>query len=180
MARKEHRIDIQVTEAQIELATKADSGHCMIADAIKEALPDAVAVSVDLQTIRFSDRKLGLRYVYFTPGFAQQQLLRFDQGVPLQPWVLRLPSRPAQVLKIVSRQGEKNTARRPLTPGPKKLLKDAVPVVKGGFAPDMGLLAHSSYAGPANHKGQRRIFGIKAARGFNPTEPPPQIVPSSG
>ena len=37
-------------------------------------------VSVDMATIRASDRKAGVRYVYLTPPAAQHLLLSFDQG----------------------------------------------------------------------------------------------------
>jgi hypothetical protein len=51
----------------------------MLAEAVKEAYPDATRVAVDLQTIRFSDNR-GRRYTYLTPRLAQVALVKFDQG----------------------------------------------------------------------------------------------------
>jgi hypothetical protein len=84
------RIKIQVTKEIIANACKADSARCMIADALKVAYPDAQAVIVDLQLIRFSDPKSGRRYEYLTPQRCQVGLVDFDQGIPPEPFEFRL------------------------------------------------------------------------------------------
>ncbi|HKE51285.1 MAG TPA: hypothetical protein VKE25_07225 [Actinomycetes bacterium] len=73
-------LNIDITPEQYDRAVKSDSGACLIADAIKAQHPHLSSVSVDMATIRVSDRKRGLRFVYLTPPEAQHVLLSFDQG----------------------------------------------------------------------------------------------------
>jgi len=88
------RIAVNVTEELIDAAIPLDSSHCMIADAIKAAVPEARSVIVDLAAIRWTNSKEGKRYIYFTPGSVQDVLLQFDNGVKPQPFrfVLRAPA----------------------------------------------------------------------------------------
>jgi hypothetical protein len=80
------KIVIEVTPDLLERATKRDSQHCMIAEAIKRKDPQRYTqVYVDLQTIRWSDRKTGKRYTALTPTVAAQLLVDFDQGKALEP-----------------------------------------------------------------------------------------------
>jgi hypothetical protein len=90
------RVDVNVTEPLIDAAIPLDSSHCMIADAIKAALPHARSVVVDLATIRWTDNRVGKRYVYFTPGSVQDVLLQFDNGVKPRPFRFTLRT-PAQI-----------------------------------------------------------------------------------
>ena len=90
------RIDITVTEALIDAAIPLDSSHCMIADAIRATLPHARSIMVDLAAIRWSDPRVGKRYIYFTPGSVQDALLQFDYGVKPKPFRFTLRA-PAQV-----------------------------------------------------------------------------------
>jgi hypothetical protein len=71
---------LTITADQYDRAIQSDSGACLIADAIKQQYPNLSSVSVDMATIRVSDRKRGLRFVYLTPPEAQHVLLSFDQG----------------------------------------------------------------------------------------------------
>ncbi len=92
------KIVIEVTPDLVERATKRDSQHCMIAEAIKRKDPQRYTqVYVDLQTIRWSDRKTGKRYTALTPTVAAQLLVDFDQGKPLHPVAFA-----AKVIKISS------------------------------------------------------------------------------
>jgi len=87
---RSRRVDVEVTGDIIALSTQADSSHCMIADAVRKAVPGATGVSVDLQTIRFSDPVKRMRYVYLTPRIAQVALVDFDNGEEPQPFRFRL------------------------------------------------------------------------------------------
>lgn len=86
-------IKIHIDQHHIDNAEKRNSHRCMIADAIREALPGAKFISVDLQSIRFSifdetryrEEGVGIRYFYFTPTLAQVALLKFDQGKKVRP-----------------------------------------------------------------------------------------------
>jgi hypothetical protein len=86
------RVRIQVTEQNIKDACKADSRHCMIADAIAAKLPDVRNISVDMMTIRWSDPATGWRYIYLTPKPAQFALVDFDMGLEVQPFTFQLRS----------------------------------------------------------------------------------------
>ena len=80
------RVKLVITEELIAAAVPRDSNHCMIADALKVARPDAKAVSVDLATIRFTDPEKGLRYTYMTPRIAQVCLVNFDREIKPVPF----------------------------------------------------------------------------------------------
>lgn len=79
------KVVLAITEEIIGDAVERDSSHCLWAEAVKAAYPDAKNVSVDLQTIRFSDLEKGLRYTYLTPRVAQVALVNFDQGMKPAP-----------------------------------------------------------------------------------------------
>jgi hypothetical protein len=92
------RVTITVTRDIIEDAVVRDSSHCMIAQAVRLAVPAAKSISVDLQTIRWSDAELGLRYTYLTPRVAQVALINFDQG--RSPKELSFQLRQGQVTRM--------------------------------------------------------------------------------
>lgn len=81
---------INVTEDIIATACRKDSSKCMIADSIKASMQGVTHVSVDLQTIRWTDGERGLRYVYLTPRPAQIALIDFDEGTNPAPFEFRL------------------------------------------------------------------------------------------
>jgi hypothetical protein len=83
-------VPVKITEELIAQAEEKNSKHCMIADAIRAAIPHAKAVSVDLATIRFTDPEKGQRYLYLTPPSVQAALINFDQGVHTKPFEFRL------------------------------------------------------------------------------------------
>lgn len=99
---------IEVTEADIEAAVPKDSGHCAIADAIGRQLPGVTNVTVDLQSIRWTDREAGERYTYLTPRVAQALLLDFDNGDRdyCQPMTFRL-DKPVHTAPIKSSSAPK-------------------------------------------------------------------------
>lgn len=90
-------ITVNVTQPIIDRSERRDSDHCMIADAIRAALPDAKAVSVDLMTIRFTDPVKRQRYVYLCPRSVQLALIHFDQGDHAGPFNFQL-KKPVQVV----------------------------------------------------------------------------------
>jgi hypothetical protein len=153
------QIVLNVTQEDIDKAKPKDSSHCMIADALKRAVPTASRVSVDLATVRYSDAKNGKRYIFLTPQLAQQRLLWFDQADPhLKPFKVRL-SRPVQIVKTkeARRTGRKVQG---VPEGRAKLVKTggggAVPEKRGGTAPPLGALARGSGAAAANAAAARR------------------------
>jgi hypothetical protein len=83
-------IKITVTRDHIDRAIKGNSHRCMIADAIRAAIPKARFILVDLQTIRWSDLNSDEREFYLTPAVAQQAIVAFDQGEKVDPFSFTL------------------------------------------------------------------------------------------
>lgn len=173
------RFEIHVSQAEIDTAIPANSGHCMIADAVKHCFVDKykripVAISVDLQTIRFTDPRPGLRFIFLTPVVAQRALLQFDQGIKPTPFRFRLSSNGAQVIPT------KRQPRKGQTPAQQAAQKKASS--KGAAAKKRQaklrrgkvVIGHQSGGNhatkvggkappPAVLSGNRRQFGIRAA-----------------
>jgi hypothetical protein len=100
------KAEIAVQQKHIDHAMERNSSHCAIADAIKDAVPHARFISVDLQTIRWTDPNKGVRYCFLTPAVAQQDvIIPFDQGErdKCKPVTFRM--KPA----FVTRTGKKRT-----------------------------------------------------------------------
>jgi hypothetical protein len=72
------RLRVVVTEENIRESVRANSSHCIIAQALKAALPDARHVACDLQTCRLTQGNT--RYTFLTPAVAQAIVINFDQG----------------------------------------------------------------------------------------------------
>jgi hypothetical protein len=105
---------IIIESEQIALAVIKNSHRCMIAEAIRRQVSHATHIIVDLQSIRWTDEVEGIRYFYFTPPTAQEALLAFDAGLPVQPFEfeLRKPAqiRPQGVTSNMERSHEKRKA----------------------------------------------------------------------
>jgi hypothetical protein len=74
------RATISVEQKHIDESLKASSSHCAIAEAIRDAIPWATYISIDLQSCRWTDSKRGIRYCFLTPHAAQELVINFDQG----------------------------------------------------------------------------------------------------
>lgn len=171
--------NIEVTQADIDNAMRANSNACMIADAIKRQRPELVKVSVDLATIRWTDTKRHRRVMALTPQLCQAKLAAFDFGVKPQPFVFSL--RATQVTKVevsrkvvdadgkavkVSSTSGKVRTKRELVqrPSGRKVIssvKRGEVTITGGRLP------------PQNKASLKREFGIRAftwAEGENPRD----------
>lgn len=177
---KAPRLDFAVTAEHIAAGIPKDSAHCMIADALREAMPNADLISADLATIRFTDRLAGRRYIYLTPIPAQQALIAFDQGEPVEPFHVR--ARAAQMIHTgAARRARRIQAEQDGEPLPErepaKLVKAAgdsgtgssVPLKVGGSAPPIGALAGGDTKGMGEsgvtsqyRTGRRREYGLRA------------------
>lgn len=165
---------VAVTTDVIEQSIRADSGHCMIADAIKQQIPGASRVSVDLQTIRFSDRKKGLRYIYLTPPECQAALVNFDQGIDPEPFTFQLLARKASTtpIRAASKKANETAKRKRPTAAGKTEIVDAANgaamfVRRGGAQPPVAVLAHDV------QRGRIRSFGV---RNLGPRLKDPAVV----
>jgi hypothetical protein len=154
---------VKVTDQHFEDAIRNNSGHCAIGNAVEDSIPGASRVTVDLQTIRWSDPVRRLRYMALTPRSAQCALINWDQG--LRPAAFSFNIRHAQIAHMRGTRFSRNEGTEPLKShkhvrsrhvpkkGSKLLLKpngdyDVRPVKLGGkMPPRMGL---------------RRAFGLRA------------------
>lgn len=154
----------EVTEKVIDRAVQRDSSHCVVADAIRECKPEATAVAVDLQTIRFSDKKTGKRYTFLTPPACQRTLVAFDQGEEIAPFGFYLgPPVHVNTAKIRTQaDGKRRRDYKPRTISSRG--KGQVPIVNDGVA----LPANAALAtGPGGNgkgraaKGKVRQYGLR-------------------
>ena len=104
MASKFTRID--VTQADIDRATRNNSGRCVVATSIARSIEGARKVSIDLQTIRFSVGDE--RYIYLTPPAASGYVVAFDAGDTLHPFAFRL----SESHRVIARNDKTTPAAR--------------------------------------------------------------------
>lgn len=152
---KAPKLIIPITQDIIDCAVKANSSHCVIADAIKKKYPKYTRVEVDIQTIRMTDKEKGVRYFYLTPPKAQKIIVSFDQGYKLDPFTLDIDSSVAQVRKIhstsdkVKEMKRKSNEKRKLKFNDNEFHSTSSPTIEGGKPP------------PKVPNGQRRVFGMR-------------------
>jgi len=167
-------VQLSITKKLIDEAVVGDSSHCMVANAVKQAIPHARHVSADIQSIRFSDPSKGVRYIYLTPRKAQEAILSFDRGNKPKPF--RTTIRNAHVTEMGKKKSPKKMVRR-TKDGPR-----STPMVVGGKPAPMGALSGTARtkatkkaaarkvgklnqrrAGEATGRiGRRREFGLRA------------------
>lgn len=128
------RLDVVITDEQYERARQSDSGGCLIADAIKAQYPHLTGITVDMATIRATDKAQGVRFTYLTPAPGQHLLLSFDQGWPnptnkltvrgavkIDP-IKRIASQTAAKKRRQTELEAKEAAGESLTPGERRAL----------------------------------------------------------
>ena len=113
---------VDILQEHIDEGIRRNSSYCAIAEAVKLAFPQASKVSVDLQTIRWSDREKGLRYQYLTPPIAQQYLLNFDDGIKCRPFSFNLRGAHTSTAQFIDRSGGKAKIKRRHRLGRKRIL----------------------------------------------------------
>jgi hypothetical protein len=153
---------IPVTAKHIEKAKREDSTGCVIALAIEDAVPGAKSITVDLQTIRWSDPVRRQRYIYLTPVKCMRSLVDFDLGKVIDPFDFSL--RNAMVTPMNRKNPNRDDSlersapikrRRPSNTRKLKARDAANPgevVIEGGNPPPAA--AYSSRKG-------RRTYGAK-------------------
>lgn len=148
------KLKVSVAQHHIDKAVRHNSHYCMIAEAIKDLYPNLSHVSADLQSIRATDRKKALRYIYLTPQIAQLAIIMFDRGELFRPINFTLRGAHTVAAMITNRQRGKPTLKR-VKLGRRRIIKTAdrrdKPDVVGGRA----LPRH------AGSKGIRE-FGVRA------------------
>jgi hypothetical protein len=146
------RIFIPVTPEIVAVSTLRNSNHCMVAEALKKRYPKLTHISVDLQTIRATDKKKRERYVWLTPRCVQKMIVDFDAGRRITPFAFHC--RDGQVTAC----GGHRRANQSATKGraKKKVLRmrnggnnHTVPERVGGRTPPKAI-------------GQRREYGLRS------------------
>lgn len=173
--RRAPRLRAKATQEMIDDAVERNSGHCVFADAVRIADPNLSYVSVDLQTIRATDRTKNERYIWLTPRKVQQFLVDFDWGLRanLEPVAFEL--RDGQTIssgKIGNRSQDKyqSSDERKMNRKDRKKYERRQLSFRNGD-PDSGVLPHiigggppPSPSSPVRYPGNRRRFGLKHLR----------------
>jgi hypothetical protein len=94
---------ISVGDTHIAESLQRSTSACAIAEALKQQIPNAVHVSVDLATIRWTDKIKQLRYVALTPMCAQELIVEFDQGLREKLHPISFDLRPV----LIARSGQR-------------------------------------------------------------------------
>jgi hypothetical protein len=140
-------VTCHVTKDIVATSVARNSNHCIMAEALKKALPHLKCLSVDIQTIRASDFEKGERYVYLTPRDCQVAIIDFDRGKTPKPFKFTL--RAGQTIA----SGKNNRKQKPSAKAkmrrPVKGNRQSMLEVVGGVAPPRSI-------------GQRRQFGLRA------------------
>jgi hypothetical protein len=144
------RVRIQVSKDSINAAKPGDAAHCMIAVSLRAEYPGARWVLVDLQSIRFTDREKGFRYIYMTPRAVQRRLINFEQGVKPAPFSFLLAEGKARAVS--------KPPARAASPKQRKAAAKGQKVQKARVKAKSTVLADRQDIAP-NHK---RQFGIHA------------------
>src|SRR5215831_494387 len=84
------RLTGHVLQKHIDGARKKNSSHCMTAAGLAEEYKHLTRWSVDIQTIRASDMKKGLRYIWLTPRSVQTNIINWDHGTDVRPFNFKL------------------------------------------------------------------------------------------
>src|SRR6267142_2597384 len=92
-------IKVEVKKENIERACERNAHICMIADAIRDRLKWATFIQVDIQSIRFNNRKQGKRWIYLTPPEAQKAIILYDQGIKVKPFKFTLSQGQVRIMR---------------------------------------------------------------------------------
>ena len=167
-------IEIPVTQEMIDRAIAADSGACVIADAINAAIPGARA-DVDLQLTAVSFPDEGLRVAYLSSAGTQKTLIEFDQGLPVEPCMVYLIRREAVQVRGM-RQPRVGADGKRTKQDIRSLPEDQIERVsqpgRGRAMVDIGggkLVPANSTALPpegtlSNRRGRKRVYGAKVLK----------------
>lgn len=141
----------------------------MIAEAVKAK--GFKNVSVDIQTIRFTDHEARERYIYLTPPKAQLAILQFDEGVKPKPfrfWLRNCQVIPMQTMtperKEKIREGRAAQLAKNAAVGKKKSLlglEKLKPTVELVDKEHGAVRVKGGKPMRVTHVGRRRVFGLR-------------------
>lgn len=114
-------VELNVTAKLIDTGTRRDSHGCMIADAVNEQIPWAKYITVDTQSVRFTDTKAGRRFIYLTPPRAQKAILDYDSGKHVRPFRMTLSQGYTKRMRVRD-PGYKEISSRHYTRDPNRVM----------------------------------------------------------
>ena len=148
-------IVVEITQEDISYGVRQHSAKCIIARSLKRAYPAAQKVSVDIQSIRFTNPKGPdgpERICWLTPPDAQRLIVYFDGGElsELEPFTFRLLRRYAfRIQRQVEQEGPRERKRG----APRAARRVDVPAGQG-----TGVVPH--HRKPATGTTQR-VYGMR-------------------
>lgn len=89
---------VKVDQQTIDEGIERNSHACVVAESIYKSIPNAARVSVDISTIRWTDKESGKRYIFLTPRKAQAVIFATDEGMKDLIKPFRLIIRPFQIV----------------------------------------------------------------------------------
>ena len=163
---RQRRVKVQVTKEHIIRGLESDSGYCLVAEAVRDALKAEglrpAFISVDLQTIRYTDMQKRERHTFLTPRSAQEALVHFDQGEYNEPFVFMLSRRNSSV--TLAGKGDAaarlRRSRNESEPGNKRSHKAGAYLKANGTR----MTRTGGKTPPIGALGRVRQFGIRALR----------------
>lgn len=101
---------IRVTDEIIKNSKKESSRHCMVADAIRHAIPEAYSIDVTAETIRFNVAET--RYYFTTPSRVAANIALYDEDRHVPGFAFQL-TKPytAPVLRNRSKPAKGNVSK---------------------------------------------------------------------
>ena len=137
---------ISVNAEHIGRAIPGNSTVCAIADAIKDQVPSASHIQVDIAQIRFSNPTDRIRYVWATPLKAGQFIVDFDSGnhEALRPFSFVLDEKHANKFRM-----------KPWVSSGKKVK----PTEKASLSPEAGASDNKSTSRPGGTRWTNPVTG---------------------
>ena len=140
---------LKVTTANVVEAAREHSSKCMLAQAIKDIGGTYPTVTAD--TISFNRK--GIRYSWPLPAKAAKELIAFDEGNRVLPFVLHLSAAACMTRPVREVTPEEEAARKKAA-----LARKRTPLLNGARA-------INRHKGKRIHRGIKRVNGLRVIEG---------------
>jgi hypothetical protein len=137
-SKRNTRFKLFITRELITDAVQRQSAHCLIAEAIRQQVPNACMVTVDMRTTRWSNPVTEERFVYLTPQLAQSIIIKFDQGIEIEPTEISMRN-PVQIVRMRKGQPPRDPGEPRKRPVMARMRSDGV--IIGGRLPRIANMA---------------------------------------
>lgn len=98
---------LHVTKEILRMSERQNSHHCIVANAIRAAIPGVFSVDVTVDSIRFNYG--GLRYYWRNPAPIAKRLIKWDENGEVKPFSFQLQHPlTAEIQKRLPRVGKPN------------------------------------------------------------------------